>query len=29
MNARIELAAKVFVGLQQDLEEAREVFFSE
>jgi len=29
MNAGIKLVAKVFVGLQQDLEEAREVFFAE
>src|SRR5580704_7023492 len=29
MDARIEFAAQVFVGLQKNLEEAREVFFGE
>ena len=29
MNARVELATEIFVGLQQDLEKAREVFFRE
>lgn len=29
MNARIEFATEVFVGLQQDLEETREVLFTE
>ena len=29
MNSRVQLAAEIFVGLQQDLKEAREVFFGE